>query len=75
VDGLDVHQQRVVAQVAALIATGSAYKVFVVSGCTDLQNPALHRDGPHAPVALDEGVLCCRRPKIDSLKGIVPIQN
>jgi len=57
VDGLDVHQQRVVAQVAALIATGSAYKVFVVSGCTDLQNPALHRDGPHAPVALDEGVL------------------
>jgi hypothetical protein len=57
VDGLDVHQQRVVAQVAPLRSAGLAHEVLVVPGHADLQHPALHRDRPHAPVALDEGVL------------------
>ena len=56
-DGLDVHQQRIVAQVAALRVAGPANEVLVIPSHADLQHPALHRDRPHAPVALDEGVL------------------
>ena len=29
----------------------------------------------HARLSVFEALDCCRRPKIDSLKGIVPIQN
>ena len=57
VDGLDVHQQRVIAQVAALDTAGPANKVLVKPGHADLQHPAQHRDRPHPPVTLDGGVL------------------
>ena len=57
VDGLDVHQQRVVAQVAPLGGTGTAYEVLVIPGNAGLKHPALHRDRPHPPVTVDEGVL------------------
>jgi hypothetical protein len=61
VDGLDAHQQRIVAEVAALATlanpAGTAKEVLVLASHADLQHPALHRDRPHAPVALDEGVL------------------
>ncbi len=56
-DGLDVHQQRVVAQVAPLRSTCLAHEVFVVPGHAHLQHPALHRERPFTPVTLDEGVL------------------
>ena len=56
-DGLDVHQQYVVAWMAALGSAGQANEVLVVPGSAHLQHPALHRDRPHPPVALDEGVL------------------
>jgi len=46
VDGLDVHQQRIVAQMAALRATGFTYKVLVVASHANAQHPALHRDRP-----------------------------
>ena len=52
-----VHQQRVVAQMAPLLGAGLANKVPVKPGHADLQPPALHRDRPHPPVTLDEGVL------------------
>ncbi|MFT5934507.1 MAG: hypothetical protein ACI83N_001845, partial [Hydrogenophaga sp.] len=58
-DGLDAHQQRIVAEVAALATlanpAGTAKEVLVLASHADLQHPALHRDRPHAPVALDEG--------------------
>ncbi|MNT67040.1 hypothetical protein D3C86_839330 [compost metagenome] len=56
-DSLDVHQQGIVTQVAPLRAAGPANEVFVVSRHADSQHPALHRDRPHPPVALHEGVL------------------
>ena len=56
-DDLDVHQQCVVAWMATLGSAGQANEVLVVPGYAHLQHPALHRDGPHPPVALDEGVL------------------
>ena len=54
--GLDVHQQCVIAQMAALSGAGQAHKVFVVPRHAHFQHPALHRDGPDAAVALDEGI-------------------
>ena len=39
------------------LLSGAANEVLVVSGHTDLQYPALHRNRPHTPVALYEGVL------------------
>lgn len=42
---------------AALRIAGLANEVLVISAHADSQHPALHRDRPHAPVALDEGVL------------------
>ena len=57
VDRLDVHQQRIVAEVAPLGIAGTANEVLVVPGHAHLQHPALHRDRPGATVALDEGVL------------------
>ena len=50
-DGLDVHQQCVIAQMAALNGAGQAHKVFVVPRHAHFQHPALHRDGPDAAVA------------------------
>ena len=57
VDGLDVHQQRVVAEVATLGRAGRPHEVLVVPGHAGLQHPALHRDRPDAAVSVDEGVL------------------
>ena len=56
-DGLDVHQQRVIAQMAPLGIAGAACEVPVVSRHADLEHSALHRNPSDAPVALDEGVL------------------
>ena len=42
---LDVHEQRVVTQVAALGTAGTSNKVLVVPSQTDLRHPALHRIG------------------------------
>ena len=53
----DMHQQRVVAQMAALHVAGPTHQVRVVSGHADTEHPALHRDRPHAPVPPNEGVL------------------
>lgn len=44
-DRLDMHQQRVVAEVAPLRRAGSLDDVFVVAGHAGLQHEALHRDG------------------------------
>jgi hypothetical protein len=57
IDGLDVHQQCIVAQMAALRTAGFVHEVLVKSRQTDSQHPALHRDRPHPSVALDKGVL------------------
>ena len=57
VDDLDVHQQCVIAQMAALCGAGEAHKVLVVPRNAHSQHLALHRDGPDAAVALDQGVL------------------
>ena len=42
---------------AALGAVGPAHEVLVVAGHAHPEHLALHRDGPHAAVALYEGVL------------------
>ena len=55
--GLDVHQQRVVAQAATLGTACFAHGVLVLSGHAGLQYPALHRDRPHLAVPIDKGVL------------------
>ncbi len=52
---LDVHQQRIVAQVPWLHVAGPPNEVPVVPGHADLEHPALHRDRPDAPVTFDEG--------------------
>jgi len=57
VDHLDVHQQRIVAQVAPLRRAGTAYEVLVIPGHAGLQHAALHRDRPYLAMAIDEGVL------------------
>ena len=62
VQGLDMHQQRLVAQALPLSIAGTAHEVRVAAGRADLQYPALHRDRPQVAVLLDEGVL-----QIDSL--------
>ena len=56
VDCQDVHQQCVIAEVAALGRAGIAHEVFVVSGRAQPQHPALYRDRPHPPVAFSKGV-------------------
>ena len=56
-DGFDVQQQSIVTETATLRSAGAAHEVLVLSVHADTQHPALHRDGPHTPVALDEGVL------------------
>ena len=58
--GLDMHQQRPVAQVAPLRTNGTARQtrqVRVAAGRADQKHPALHRDRPPAAVLLNEGVL------------------
>src|SRR6218665_3722 len=57
VDHLDVHQQRVVAEMVPLGRAGSTNEVFVVAGDAGLQDPTLHRDRPRLAVAVNEGVL------------------
>ena len=52
-----MHQQRVVAQMAPLCVAGPSNEGLVIPGDADFEHPALHRDRPDAPVALDEGVL------------------
>lgn len=52
-----MHQQSVVAEVAALGVADTVHEVLVVACHDDSQYPALHRDRPHVPVALNEGVL------------------
>lgn len=56
-DGLDVHQQCVIAQMSTLGRAGQSNKVFVVSRHAHAQHTAMHRDRPNAAVALDEGLL------------------
>ena len=56
-EGLDMHQQSLVTQMATRCRAGVAHEVTVVARHAHAQHPALHRDGPHAAVALDEGVL------------------
>ena len=56
-DGLDVHQQRVVAEAAPLRGAGAPDEMLVVPSDAGFEHPALHRDRPHAAVAMDEGVL------------------
>ncbi len=56
-DGPDVHQQGVIAQMATLGRAGQENKVFVASRHAHAQHTALHRDRPNATVALNEGVL------------------
>ncbi len=56
VDGLDVHQQHVVAQMATLRSAGQTNEVRVVPSDAHSQHSALHRDRPHPAIALDEGV-------------------
>ena len=58
IDDFDVDQQSLVAEMATLHSAGTAHEGVVVAGHADVQHPALHRDMPHAPVALDEGVRC-----------------
>src|SRR6218665_2171275 len=54
VDHLDVHQQRVVAEMVPLGRAGSTNEVFVVAGDAGLQDSALHRDRPRLAVAVNE---------------------
>ena len=56
-DCLDVHQQCIIAQMAALDGAGQTHKVLLVPRHAHLQHPVLHRNRPDAAVALDEGVL------------------
>lgn len=56
-DGFDVDQQRLITQMAMRCRAGAAHEVIVLARHAYAQYPALHRDGPHAPVALDEGVI------------------
>ena len=39
---LDVHQQRLVTQMALLRSAGAAHQMRVVAGRADLQHPVLH---------------------------------
>ena len=55
-DGFDVDQQRLVTQMAERCHAGLAHEVILQARHAPAQHPALHRDGPHAPVALDDGV-------------------
>ena len=57
VDGLDVHKQHVVAQMAAMGDPCPLIKVLVVLGHTNAKHPALHLDRPQTAVASVEGVL------------------
>ena len=56
-DNLGVGQQRVVADMATLRRAGASHEVLVVPGHAPLQDQTLDRDGPHAMVATNEGVL------------------
>ena len=57
VQGLKMHQQRLVAQALPLGIASTAHQMRVVARHANLQHPALHRDKLGMPVALDEGVL------------------
>ena len=56
-DNLGVDQQRIVAEVARTRRAGASHEVLVVPGHAPLQDQTLDRDGPHAMVATNEGVL------------------
>jgi hypothetical protein len=56
VDGLDVHQQRVVAQMAPLRGAGCPHEVLVVPGHAHLSTRHCTEIG-HTPGGVDEGVL------------------
>src|SRR5665811_2147267 len=55
--GADMHQQRLITQMATLNNTPPANQVFMVTGHAHPQNSALHADRPHPPVTLNKGVL------------------
>jgi hypothetical protein len=56
-DGLDMYQQCVIAQLATLGRAGQTHKVFVVPRHARAQHSALHRDRPGAAMAFNKGVL------------------
>jgi len=56
-DGADVNQECFVAEVAALGNIHAPCQVLMKAGDADRQYPALHRDRPDQPVALNKGVL------------------
>src|ERR1039458_8982443 len=57
INGADMHQQRLITQMATLHNIPSANQVFMVTGHAHPQNSTLHADGPHPPVTLNKGVL------------------
>src|SRR5271167_3476051 len=57
INGADMHQQRLVTQVAAPENVPAANQVFMVARHAHVQDPALHADRPHPPVTLNKGVL------------------
>src|ERR1039458_7893137 len=57
INGADMHQQRLITQMATLHNIPSANQVFMVTGHAPPQNSTLHADGPHPPVTLNKGVL------------------
>ena len=57
---LDVHQQRVVADIASLRRSGFPRRVLVVSGYAGLQHTTLNRDRPYRTVCINGGVLQLR---------------
>src|ERR1035441_9422908 len=57
INGADMHQQRLITQMATLNNTPPANQVFMVTGHAHPQNSALHADRPHPPVTFNKGVL------------------
>src|SRR5271167_450509 len=57
IDGADMHQQRLLTQVATPVNVPAANQVFMVARHAHAQDPALHADRPHLPVTLNKGVL------------------
>src|SRR5271169_6811760 len=57
INGADMHQQRLVTQVATPQNVSAANQVFMVARYAHAQHPALHADWPHPPVTLNKGVL------------------
>ena len=55
--GLDMNEQRIVAEETTWPRARLACEMCVVSACADLKHPALHGDWLDLPMTLDEGVL------------------